>query len=134
MSTNNYEDKSDITFDSAEMLHRNNKNNSSIHGYYYSCLQLINNFIVKNCKYTEAELLEKAKCKDSHNEITNIVKDYFHSNNINPINLFSELNIIKKQRVKDDYEMQLIIKSEADVVRSKTIYFRKQLKQFDNEI
>lgn len=134
MSANNYEEKSDKTFDSAELLFDKSHNNSSIHSYYYSCIQLVNNFIVKHCGYTEAELIELTKDKESHNKTFTIVKEFLHDTGLNPVNAFSELNLIKKQRIKADYRMSFVVKNEAEVTRKKTIYFRQTLKSYDDEI
>ena len=42
MTVNTFEDKSDKSFESAELLVKKSHKNSSIHSYYYSHCQLLN--------------------------------------------------------------------------------------------
>lgn len=126
MAANNFEDKSDKTFDSAEILVKNNQKNSSIHCYYYSCLQLLNHFLNVHCRYSENEIRDLANDKESHNKVINLVKTKFDERDINALSIFGELNLLKKERAKADYGMAFVI--DTDDTRKKTVNFRKQFK------
>lgn len=126
MAANNFEDKSDKTFDSAEILVKNDQKNSSIHCYYYSCLQLLNHFLNIHCRYSEKEIRDFANDKESHNKVINLVKTKLDEKGINALNIFGELNLLKKDRVRADYGMAFVI--DIDDTRKKTQYFRKQFK------
>ena len=126
MAANNFEDKSDKTFDSAEILVKNDQKNSSIHCYYYSCLQLLNHFLNIHCRYSEQEIRDFANDKESHNKVINLVKTKLHEKDINALNIFGELNLLKKDRVRADYGMAFVI--DIDDTRKKTEHFRKQFK------
>ncbi|HBR10664.1 MAG TPA: hypothetical protein DD740_00335 [Chryseobacterium sp.] len=126
MTTNNFEDKSDKTFDSAEILVSNNQKNSSIHCYYYSCLQLLNHFLNKQCRYSEQEIRNFANDKESHNKVINLVKTKLDEKGINALSIFGDLNLLKKARVKADYGMAFVIDTET--TRKKTVHFREQFK------
>lgn len=126
MAANNFEDKSDKTFDSAEILVKYDQKNSSIHCYYYSCLQLLNHFLNIHCRYSEKEIRDFANDKESHNKVINLVKTKLDEKGINALNIFGELNLLKKDRVRADYGMAFVI--DIDDTRKKTEYFRKQFK------
>lgn len=126
MAANNFEDKSDKTFDSAEILVKNDQKNSSIHCYYYSCLQLLNHFLNIHCRYSEKEIRDFANDKESHNKVINLVKTKLDEKGVNALNIFGELNLLKKDRVRADYGMAFVI--DIDDTRKKTEHFRKQFK------
>ena len=131
MAANNFEEKSDKTFDSAEILVNNNQKNSSIHCYYYSCLQLLNHFLNIHCRYTEKEIRDFANDKESHNKVINLVKMKLDEKGINALNIFGDLNLLKKERAKADYGMAFVINT-ADT-RKKTVNFREQFKLLIDE-
>lgn len=126
MAANNFEEKSDKTFDSAEILVNNNQKNSSIHCYYYSCLQLLNHFLNIHCRYSEKEIRDFANDKESHNKVINLVKTKLDEKGINALGIFGDLNLLKKERGKADYGMPFVINTED--TRKKTVHFRKQFK------
>ncbi|CAI9680444.1 HEPN domain-containing protein [Elizabethkingia anophelis] len=129
MAINNYEDKSDKTHASAVLLNKNNHYNSSIHCYYYSCFQLLKHFLIEVCNYTEQELNDKTKDKDSHNTIITLAKKYFIENGINSTTLFSCLMLVKKHRITADYKQKFVQKSEVEDVEKKTLYFINDIKK-----
>ncbi|MCG2791947.1 MAG: hypothetical protein L6262_00165 [Weeksellaceae bacterium] len=126
MAANNFEEKSDKTFDSAEILVSNNQKNSSIHCYYYSCLQLLNHFLNIHCRYTEKEIRNFANDKESHNKVINLVKTKLDEKGINALSIFGELNLLKKERTNADYGMAFVINTED--TRKKTVHFREKFK------
>lgn len=126
MAANTFEEKSDKTFESAELLVKNNHKNSSIHCYYYSCLQLLNHFLCDYCRYTERDIGDLANDKESHNKVISHVKEKLNERNINSITVFSELNLIKKQRAKADYGMAFVI--DTDYTKKKAVFFRENFK------
>lgn len=123
---NTFEDKSDNTFESAELLVLNNRKNSSIHSYYYSCYQLLNHFLNVHCRYSEDEIRNLAKDKESHNTMTNLVKTKLDENGQNSLYIFGQLATLKKRRNDADYGMAFVIS--ANDVREKAINFREQFK------
>lgn len=131
MAANTFEEKSDKTFESAELMVSNNHKNSSIHCYYYSCLQLLNHFLNFHCRYTEAEIRALANDKESHNKMMNLVKTKLDEKDKNAPNVFGELTLLKKERVKADYGMAYVI--DTDEARRKTVYFREQFKLLIDE-
>lgn len=126
MAANTFEEKSDNTYESAEILVKNSQKNSSIHCYYYSCLQLLNHFLHHHCRYSEFEIRNLANDKESHNKVISHVKEKLNERNINSVKVFSELNLIKKQRVQADYGMGFVI--DTDYTKNKTIFFRENFK------
>lgn len=132
MAANTFEEKSDKTFESAELLVSNNHKNSSIHSYYYSCFQLLHHFLIIRCRFTEYDIRKFSKSNESHNDVISEVKKKLDSEGINYIHLFSELNLIKKERVKADYGMAFVISTEE--TKKKTVFFREQFKSLINDI
>lgn len=131
MPANTFEDKSDKTFESAELLVANSHKNSSIHCYYYSCLQLLNHFLVAHCRCSEQQVKDLVNDKESHNNLMNFVKEKLNEEGINSIKIFSELQLIKKERVKADYGMGFVI--DTNNTRTKTVFFRDNFKQLMDE-
>lgn len=123
---NTFEEKSDNTFESAELLVLNKRKNSSIHCYYYSCYQLLNHFLNVHCRYSEDEIRNLAKDKESHNIMTNLVKTKLDENGQNSLYIFGQLAILKKRRNDADYGMAFVIS--ANDVREKANNFREQFK------
>lgn len=132
MAANTFEDKSDNTFESAELLVKSGRNNSSIHSYYYSCFQLLNHFLVVHCRFTAQDIKEFSRTKESHNDVISEVKKKLDEKEINYIRLFSELNLIKKERVKADYGIAFVTNT-VDT-KKKTMFFREQFKSLINDI
>lgn len=132
MAANTFEEKSDKTFESAELLVSNNHKSSSIHSYYYSCYQLLNHFLIVHCRYSENEIRDLAKDKESHSKMTNLVKTKLDENGINYFHIFGQLATLKKQRVDADYGMAFVTKT--DDIRNKTINFREKFKILIDEI
>lgn len=132
MAANTFEEKSDKTFESAELLVSNNHKNSSIHCYYYSCYQLLNHFLIVHCRYTEDDIRDFTRTNESHNDVMSEVKKKLNDEGINYIKLFSELNLIKKARVKADYGLAFVFNIED--TQKKTVYFRDQFKEIINDI
>ena len=97
MTVNTFEDKSDKSFESAELLVKNSHKNSSIHSYYYSCFQLLNHFLIVHCRFTERDIKEFSRTKESHNDVISEVKKKLDEEEVNYIKLFSELNFNKER-------------------------------------
>ena len=132
MTVNTFEDKSDKSFESAELLVKNSHKNSSIHSYYYSCFQLLNHFLIVHCRFTELDIKEFSRTKESHNDVISEVKKKLDEEEVNYIKLFSELNLIKKERVKADYGMAFV--TDTEDTKKKTMFFREQFKSLINDI
>lgn len=129
---NNFEEKSDKTFESAELLVLNQHKNSSIHCYYYSCLQLMQHFLNNHYGYSESDIKNIGNSKESHNDLLAVVKKKFSDEGIVEITLFSEFILIKKQRVKADYGMNYVI--DTEFTKKKTVYFREKFKSLIYDI
>ena len=129
---NTFEEKSDNTFESAELLVLNKRKNSSIHCYYYSCYQLLSHFLIVHCRFTEQDIRNFTRTKTSHNDVISEVKKKLDSENIKHIKLFSELNIMKKERVLAYYGMAFVLNTEE--TKKRAVFFREQFKSIINDI
>ncbi|PWW25397.1 hypothetical protein [Chryseobacterium sp. AG844] len=73
--SHSYLSKSKDTYNSGEILRSKDMHNSSIHCYYYSCMQLCNHVIAVTESLSDKEIRELFRTAESHNETINrIVK------------------------------------------------------------
>lgn len=142
MSACTFEEKSDVTFLSAELLFKNKKHNSCVNGYYYSCFQLINHFIrnVFNVSKDEFNLMiekmreDDTKFTDSHNMTINIFGNLMADKGINDTNLLSILGFLKKVRKQADYDESFVDVKLAEQSSKKAEYFIQTLKDYKDEL
>jgi hypothetical protein len=96
-----YLKKSQDTYDSGEVLRKEQKFNSSIHCYYYSCIQLCNHFFNTKEGLTDSQIRDLFKSNESHKDtikkLVSILGRASHKA------FTSDLSVLKDNRVKADY-------------------------------
>ncbi|HBN6702169.1 TPA: hypothetical protein L3261_001754 [Elizabethkingia anophelis] len=118
--SHSYLDKSDETFQSGELLRSQLKYNSSIHCYYYSCIQITNYlFKVKENK-SDSEIRNLFRTENSHNETLNALVGLV--GRMNRREIIQYFNDLKQKRVQADYrEFKL---NETQSIESKEMSFK----------
>lgn len=106
-----YQGKSQDTYNSGEMLRSNNLHNSSIHCYYYACVQLCNHVFVKTENLTDDQIRSTFKKLGSHHQTINkiVSKVGLSSRKTLTVNL----STLKDKRQLADYRMFSLDKDDS---------------------
>ncbi|MFZ4543420.1 MAG: hypothetical protein ACOYOA_05180 [Saprospiraceae bacterium] len=102
--------KSMQNLESADILINANMFSASVHCSYYSCLQLIKHVLTSDLGMTIADIEKMTAGKSSHNAIINRAYDallYYKLNEVDAINLRTNISKLKMQRIKADYSADL---------------------------
>lgn len=129
-----FRDKSDKTFSSGELLLSRAHYNSSVHCFYYSCFQLIIDLLREEYRYTDEQINSGTNNSSSHNNVINQLKCCLTNSKFD-YKFFTDLEKIKKARMKADYKEQEIGGKEAEKTKDRATEFRKELnKIYENGI
>ena len=107
-----YKDKSDTSFQSGEILRDKHMYNSSIHCFYYSCIQIANHYFNKVEKLSDNEIRKKFSTPESHNQTINYLVKKFGLSTRKI--LVTDLSALKDSRKKADYRIFPVYKEESD--------------------
>ncbi len=116
------ENKSEINYESAKMLHNKGNYPSVSHCTYYSCYQLIKHIWIHSMNKSDAELKlvieqyknKKAQEKGSHNVLINLVSEYIKENNLSDFRVInSNIMQLKRLRYQSDYEDKLVYHNDS---------------------
>jgi len=112
-----FKDKSNKTFESGEFLKDNGHFNSSIHCFYYSCIQITNHFFQVKLNLSDSDLRDLFKTEHSHNKTLQLIIDNIGKSKRRAIkNNFDDL---KQKRVQADYRQFYL--SEDDSIECKKL-------------
>lgn len=123
-------DKSEQNKDAAKLLHDEELYCSSVHCSYYSCYQLMIHIIYNVLGYDEQQYTETEDIKSagSHNFSMNIIRQEI-INSSNSIGDFNDnFRVLKKYRMKADYQQIKILKADSVLVMQKSDNFKIILK------
>lgn len=96
-----FKDKSEKSFESGECLKSNGYYNSSIHCFYYSCIQITNHYFLTKLKLKDSEIRDMFKTESSHNKTLELIISNIGKSKRRIIkNNFDDL---KQKRVQADY-------------------------------
>lgn len=110
--SNSYLDKSDDTYKSGELLRSNGKHNSSIHCYYYSCIQLCNHYFQKKESLTDSQIRDLFKDKESHKKTINHLVSQIGLSSRKALTV--DLSTLKENRTKADYRQFSLGQNESE--------------------
>lgn len=110
--------KSQENLDSARILIKNKKYNSSVHCSYYACFQMSKYCLNDNdCEtYEEQDFYTKSSGNDSHNHISQKTENFLKRNNrFHYLDYKECMSSLKRMRKNADYDQYDISESEADL-------------------
>ncbi len=106
--------KSEESYKAGEILQNNSLFASSIHAYYYSCLQLMLYILMKIFGKTQEDIDEESKNKSFHNWIINIFHSEFLKNDgLRATRFYTKIQKLKKYRIDADYKNVEISESKS---------------------
>lgn len=110
-----FKDKSEKSFESGECLKTNGYYNSSIHCFYYSCIQMTNHFFISKLKLTDSDIRDMFKTEASHNKTLELIIENIGKSKRRIIT--NNFNDLKQKRVQADYREFYL--SESDSIECK---------------
>ena len=102
--------KSEISIDAAELLHKNSLYPSVIHCSYYSCFQLMSHIWFSKLGKTEGELLslKRTATEGSHEVMINQIGIHIRNLSFNYRDFNNQIGQLKKLRHRADYKDEQI--------------------------
>ena len=105
-----FQNKSDLFYAAAELLHEKNYYPSVAHDAYYSCYQLLKNIWLNSLNKTETDLvvIKKTTGKGSHEILISEIESKIKCVNRSDFVVFNEkIGQLKRLRVESDYEEKI---------------------------
>ena len=116
--------KSEDNFKAANLLQENNFYNTSIHAFYYSCIQKLIYILRTSFHLTELEITEEfSNSKNGHNYYINKVFNDCKNNRLSrkKCNYFkNNIYKLRKSRTKADYKEELATKEKSIKAEERT--------------
>ncbi|CAD0220276.1 Eukaryotic translation initiation factor 5 [Chryseobacterium sp. JV274] len=113
--SHSYLKKSQNTYDSGDVLRSNNMFNSSIHCYYYTCMQAMNHVFHIKENLTDSQIRDLSKTSESHNNAINRLVKIIGLSSRNALTV--DLMKLKEKRQLADYREFLL--DDDDSIESK---------------
>lgn len=110
--SHSYLNKSKETYDSGEMLRSKDMYNSSIHCYYYSCMQMCNHIFHKKENLTDSEIRKLFSSSKSHKDTLNKLVNLAGLGSRKALTV--DFSILKDKREMADYRNFLLNEGDSD--------------------
>jgi len=108
-----FQKKSENSFKSGELLKKAAQYDNSVHCYYYACVQLMT--LVKEKNVVVKRNFTQSRALGIHQQlITSIAPDLNVKSMVDFLQFNNEIQLLKKLRIKGDYEDTTISVIEAD--------------------
>ncbi len=116
--------KSEENFNAGNLLKKESMFASSIHCFYYSCIQLMIYVLLEQLDMSERDIEQGPRQARTgfHNWIINLLsRDYFLRNRMNARKFRRQIYNIKEIRINADYKLNSISKDTCNKVKIKSL-------------